>query len=138
MVNRQYLLLSPLDLVYYYDMKPLAQEIKAAVIQRLVEGDSSRIISLAMGISHTTVNRIRRIDRPDICRLRGGRPALLGKRTRRQLARFITAGRADNAEQLLCLSGIQQEHRITTQTIRNALKKEGLRSAVKKKKPYLK
>jgi hypothetical protein len=119
-------------------MKPLSQAFKAAVIQKLINGDSSRIISHAMSISHTTVNRIRRTYQPDIFRLRGGRPTLLGARTRRQLTRFITTGRADNAKQLLHLSGIQQEHHITTQTIRNALKKEGLRSAVKKRKPYLK
>jgi hypothetical protein len=63
----------------------------------------------------------------------GGRPAKVTPQDRRHLARKVTSGAASTAAELKKSLDLD----VCVQTIRNMLKKEGLRSAVKARKPFL-
>jgi transposase len=104
------------------------------VIAMLEAGKSCRSIAKALNISAMSVSRLRHSLNIKVQTSLGGRPSKLTARDRRQLVRLVTSAKADNAIQLKKLSGLD----VTPQTIRNALKKEGMKSCVKAKKPLLK
>ena len=86
-----------------------------------------------MNVSPATVHRILCSIGPSLPRSHGGRPAVLTAHNKRLLARKVTSGAADTAPQLKKLLDLS----VTTQTIRNTLRKAGLKAAVKQKKPFL-
>ena len=86
-----------------------------------------------MNVGHSTVHRILLSIGPSLPRHHAGRPATLKAQDQRRLARKVTSGAADTAPQLKKLLDLN----VTTQTIRNTLRKAGLKAAVKQKKPFL-
>ena len=68
---------------------------------------------------------------------RGGRPRRLTATDHRWLVRTVTSGQADNATQLAKLLENNTGKSISKDTIRWALKMNGLKSMVKRKKPRL-
>jgi transposase len=104
----------------------------------LENGLSSRKIAATLGVGRTAVNEIRRQVVPQARKSAGGRPAKLSAHDKRRLVRLVTSGKADNAAQLQQELRSTSDVQVSVQTIRNALRKEGLTSAVKKKKPLLK
>ena len=118
-------------------MKNISQDIHDRITHLLETGLSARKIASQVGISHSTVNRVCSQAMPNARKSRGGRPSKLTPRDKRKLVRLVTSGKVDTATQL------QQELqnvmgiRINDQTVRNALKQEGLKAVVKKKRPRL-
>ena len=100
-------------------MKQLPADTRNNITNLLTTGLSSRKIAAQLGISHTSVNRIRKEVMPNTGKAKGGRPTLLSTRDKRSLVRWVTSGKVDNASQLRqelhSTSGIQ----VTSQTIRN-------------------
>ena len=111
----------------------MTPDAKQLVITLLQDGYSCREVADRVHLSRTTVQRIYQTISPSLPRKLGGRPATLTAYDQRLLARKITSGAADTAPQLKRLLDLN----VTTQTIRNTLKKSGLKAAVKQKKPFL-
>ena len=86
-----------------------------------------------MHVSYSTVRRLYSKFSSTLPRQHGGCPTKLTPQARCLLARKVTSGVAESAPQLKRLLDLN----VTTQTIRNMLKREGLKSAVKKKRPCL-
>ena len=81
-------------------MKHISEETRNNIISLLDTGLSSRPIALQLGVSHTTVDRVRAKFRPEMQKNQGGRPAKLTVTDKRRLVRMVTSGEADTAVQL--------------------------------------
>jgi transposase len=118
-------------------MRPINENLREKIVRMLLDGQSGTHIAGTFGISHTTVYRIRRECAPTIAVSKGGRPSKVTARTRRQISRFIASGKSDTAVQA------QQElHEVLSisvcvETVRRALRKEGMICRTKVKKPFL-
>jgi len=86
-----------------------------------------------MNVSFSTVQRLYTTISPTLPRKYGGHPAKLTPQDRCLLTQKVTSGAASTATELKRSLDLG----VCVQTIRNMLKKEGLRSAVKSKKPFL-
>ena len=82
-----------------------------------------------VNVGHSTVHRILCSIGSSLPRSLGGHPATLSAHTKRLLAWKVTSGAADTAPQLKKHLALN----VTTQTIRNTLRKAGLKAAVKQK-----
>jgi hypothetical protein len=85
-----------------------------------------------MHVSFSTVQRLYTTIKHTLPRKYGGCPAKVTPQDRRHLARKVTSGAASTAAELKKSLDLD----VCVQTIRNMLKKEGLRSAVKARKPF--
>jgi transposase len=118
-------------------MKKISTDTRNAIVHLLETGLSARKVAERVGVCRATVNRVRAQTMPNAEKCPAGRPAKLTPHDKRKLVRLVTSGKADTATQL------QKELQntigvyISAQTVRNALKKEGLRAVVKKKRPRL-
>ena len=99
----------------------------------LQNGKSCRQVAAQMHVSFSTVQRLYTTIKHTLPRKYGGRPAKLSTQDRRLLARKITSGAASTAAELKRSLDLG----VCVQMVRNILKKEGLRAAVKAKKPFL-
>ena len=119
-------------------MKKLSPSLHQDAVSLLHQGLSVRAIAARLGIGRSTVSEIGQKTFPEGKVATRGRPSSLTPQLKRLIVRQITTGEQDTA------SGVQRnmltDHniRVSAQTIRNVLKDEGLKSAVKKKKPLLK
>ena len=68
---------------------------------------------------------------------RGGRPAKLSHEDKRWMVRMVTAGKADTATQLQNELQTSIGVHVSAQSVRNTLKREGLKAVVRKKRPRL-
>jgi transposase len=109
-------------------MKRVSQAKRAECLLMLQNGKSTRTISKELGISLGTISSIRSTSPLQISN-RAGPPRVLSARDRQRLVRLVLSGKADNASQLKKL----MELKCSTQTIRNALRSEGLAARVKVK-----
>ena len=103
----------------------------------LENGDSIRKIGCKLGVGKSTVGEIRSQLQSSVKENLEGRPSKLTANDRRYLTRLISTGRADTASQLQRLLFANSNTSISTQTIRNALRKEDMVARVKVKKPFL-
>jgi transposase len=114
-------------------MRALSLDTQYSIISLLRDGKSCRTIAQKLGISRTSVSRLRlSLDIP-LPITKNGRPRKLTQWDSRYLRRQILSGVADNAAQLKRKLQLP----VSTQTVRNTLKRAGLRSHVKKKRPLL-
>jgi transposase len=118
-------------------MKPISGETRNNIISLLDSGLSSREIGTQLGVSYSTVCRVRASTRPGMQKPRAGRPAKLTAIDKRRVVRMITSGRVDTAvqatQQLKDATGAEMSDR----TVCRALKEAGLKAMVKKRKPRL-
>jgi transposase len=119
-------------------MKQTSDDKRRLIMNDTIAGLSSRIIAERHGISKTTVIRTQKAHDLHPHTALSGRPALLGARDRRYLVRQITSGQADTVVTSGQFLFDTLGKHCSAQTIRRALKKEGLKAVVKKKKPFLK
>lgn len=118
-------------------MKPLSASTRDRIIQMLKENRSSRQISSKLAVSHSTVNRIRSQHVPEVSKSKAGRPKKISATTERWMVREITSGKVDNAAQLKRQVRRLMGTHLSIDTVRRSLKKQGLKAAVKKKRPRL-
>jgi transposase len=118
-------------------MKHISEETRNNIISLLDTGLSSRPIALQLGVSHTTVDRVRAKFRPEMQKNQGGRPAKLTVTDKRRLVRMVTSGEADTAVQLTQEFKNTKNIELSVQTVRRTLKEAGLKAITKKKKPRL-
>jgi transposase len=99
----------------------------------LKNGQSCQQVAAQMHVSFSTVQRLYTTIKHTLPRKYGGHPAKVTPQDRHHLARKVTSGAASTAAELKKSLDLD----VCVQTIRNMLKKEGLRSAVKARKPFL-
>ena len=118
-------------------MKHISEEIHNSIVSLLDTGLSSRKIQAQLGVSRSTVNRVRAKARPDAQKSLGGRPAKLTATDKRRLVRMVTSGKADSATQLTQELKNTTNINASTDTVRRALKEAGLKAIIKQNKPRL-
>jgi transposase len=118
-------------------MKPISEEIRDKIILLIDQQLTTRQIKKRVGVSHTTVNNVRRKYRENACVNQGGRPRKLTATDQRRLCRIISAGKVDNAVQVTKELRDVTNAKVSVQTVRRVLKKSGMKAVVKRKKPML-
>ena len=115
-------------------MKQLTPTQQAQIISRLENGSSTRAIALEMGIHYSTVSKYRSKYLPDLPKSKGGCPLKLSSANIRYATRLLATGKAENALQLARTLRKLTSKSLTSQTIRNYLKRAEFQAVVKKKK----
>lgn len=115
-------------------MQELPPSLERSILLMLADGKSSRKIASELFVSHTHVNRVRKLSPVPLPKCRAGRPGTFSDRDRRRFVRLLTSRQFDNASQLRKACSLS----VSTQTVRNALKTAGLKAVVKVKRPLLK
>lgn len=115
-------------------MRPLSLDQRSKILRMLSNGDSCRDVAKECGCSVGSVASLRATITTPLPTSRGGRPSKLSAQDRRRITCLVTSTKADNAVQVQRIAGLP----VSVQTIRNALKAEGMYAGGKKKKPLLK
>lgn len=118
-------------------MKALSLQKRQDVIALLKSGLSVRKIAERVAVSVGMVSKIRKKDLPDAEKPLPGRPNSLSNVQERNIVRAVLSGRHDTAVDAQVYLAKHQNTHVSAQTVRNVLKKHGLKSAVKTKKPLL-
>jgi transposase len=118
-------------------MKTISDETRSNIISLVDDGLSSRQVAKQLGVSNATVSRVRACARPNVQTNPGGRPTKLSQQDKRQVVRLVTSGRADTAVQVARALLDDAGTEVSSDTVRRALQKAGLKAAVKQKKPRL-
>lgn len=118
-------------------MKPLSEAKKSSIISLLRNGQSIRSISRLTHSSFSTIVRIRRAHSRSLNRARYGRPRILTQREERFLVRMFSTGQFLNAVQAQRELKNDYNIEISAQSIRDALKRNGMRARIRRKKPLL-
>ena len=118
-------------------MVSISEEKKKLAVNLLREGCSVREVAIDVGISKSSVSRIRSnlSDLPKVSRK--GRPASLSNRDKRKVVKLVNDKNVDTAEQVNRELRANTHINVSTRTIRRVLKAEGYVSCRKKKKPLL-
>lgn len=98
---------------------------------------SNRQIEKITGVGKSTVSRIRQELEPDKENSLGGRPSKLSSAAERRIISQINSGRLDNASQAADFINPTLGNPVSSQTIRNHLRKADYKSVTKAKKPLL-
>jgi transposase len=102
---------------------------------------SNRVIVRGERVGHATVSRLRQpehVNRGYQGAPRSGRPRLFTKRHEHLIARMVSSGRCQTAVDVQSCLRTEQNINVSITTIRNVLRRSGLVSRVKRRKPLLK
>ena len=113
---------------------------KARIAALLSTGHSTRDIARREGVSQSTVSRLRHnegADRGYQDLPRSGRPRLFTDRHERLITRMVTSGKCQTAVDVQSCLREEYNIRVSCNTIRRVLKRNGLVARVKVKKPSL-
>lgn len=109
----------------------------ANITNRLNQGESSRSIASAIGVSKSFVNNLRQ-ELPDSTpKPKAGRPPKLTPRDEREIVSIITRSKAKSAVQAAKIINQALPKPVCPQTVRRTLKAAGFRAKKKVKKPKL-
>ena len=123
--------ISPFSLVS--TMKKISQQ-RIDAISLMKKGFSVRKIATRLGIGSSTVVRIRIEANLSYSSIKNGRPRLLNARQESFIVRQICSEKVNNASQ--ARKNLKNDFilEVSTQTVRNMLKKRGMKSAIKNEK----
>ena len=118
-------------------MKKLSSAKIQEILSLAAQGLSSRDIATRVGVSHTSVNNVRRKYGSKLAKPPSGRPKKLNSKEVRFLSRSFKNGSIRSLTH-----ATQEVERVTgksysTRNVRRRLKEAGLKAYVKKKKPFL-
>ena len=119
-------------------MKPTSSAQHSTVISLLQEGYSLRQIQSRTGLGRSTVGRIKKEVDSNKENNKGGHPSKLSPRDKQTIICQLTTGKLDNAVQASKFINTIIPNPVCPQTVRNALKENGLQTVIKKKRPLLK
>lgn len=108
------------------------------IISQLKAGHSTRQIALKIGVSHSSVSRVRDQHCSDLSLPSPGRPKKLSVRDVNHGIRQIMSKKVDNATEVAKTLQDITNQPLSAQTVRRELKKAGMKAVVKKRKPLLK
>ena len=117
-------------------MKKIPKQKSIDIKALLAKGISVREIART-GISKSTVGRLRSKIIIETSRTKTGRPKKLSAADDRIISRIMHSGKADNAVQATQTLNKQAGKAVSPSTVRRSLKRQGMKSVVKKKKPML-
>jgi len=118
-------------------MKAISSAQNKHILSLLDSGLSGHEISSQTGVSNAAISRLRSRYRPYLNKSQGGRRSKLSDHNIHYALRLIGTGKAENAVQVTkTLSNIVNQP-ISAQTVRNGMKKAGMKAVVKKKRPLL-
>lgn len=115
-------------------MKKLSEEIKLQILSDLNSEMSYSIISKMRNVSKSMVRKIKAEYVPHLPRRSGGRPRKLSPRDESLIIRKICSGQVDTATE--AQRDMTDTH-VSPSTVRRTLRRQGLVSAPKVKKPFL-
>lgn len=118
-------------------MKKIPKQKSIDIKALLAKGISVRETARRTGISKSTVGRLRSKIIIETSRTKTGRPKKLSAADDRIISRIIRSGKADNAVQATQTLNKQAGKVVSPSTVRRSLKRQGMKSVVKKKKPML-
>src|SRR5689334_8206089 len=119
-------------------MKAISEAVKKNIISLLRSGRSIRKISSTVGVSNSTVQRIRKkITKELPCKHLPCSPRLLSSQQERHLVRMVSSGQWSNASKAKLLLKSEYKINLKVNSIRSILKRNHLRSYIKKRKPLL-
>ena len=114
-------------------------EKRSRIYTLIQEGYNSREIANRENVDHATVLRIKKRKEEtgsfDVAP-RPGRPRILTERHERNIAKLVKSGECSNAIQIQKKLATDENTLISPNTIRRALRRQGLVARVKKKNPY--
>ena len=114
-------------------MRKLSPDQITSITNLVHDGKSTREIGRILGCGQATVVNYRKIILNEILELKLGRPQKLSPRDKRAITRLILSGGAKTAVGLSKILNFEREDKVSAETIRRALKGQGLK-AIKKKK----
>ncbi len=118
-------------------MHPLSSADISNILALIDSDHSAHEIASITGIHVSTITRYWSKHRPHVPKPSGGRPSKLSSANIRHAVRLINSGKADTAVQVAQSLQSLTNQSISTQTIRNQLKRAGMKAVVKKKRPLL-
>ena len=117
-------------------MTKLSPDQVTSITSLLNDGKSTRKVAQIMGCCKTTVENYRKVMVTELPVPNSGRPRKLTSRDKRAIARSMVNGTVKTAVEMTKLINNEREDKVSSETVRRALKQEGLK-AFKKKKPFL-
>ncbi|KAI1004954.1 hypothetical protein K3495_g3263 [Podosphaera aphanis] len=103
----------------------------------LNEGKSTREVAQMIGCCKTTVENYRKVMITELPVPKSGRPRELTSRDKRAIARSMVNDSVKMVVEMTRLINNEREDKVSPETIRRALKQEGLKASKKKKNPLL-
>ena len=131
-INNNILLISLLT-----TMKAISASQQQRIFSLLDSGKSTRQISSTTGIPLSTISRYCQKHRPNLPKSSGGRPSKLTEANVKYAHRLICSGKIDTAVQATKILKTVTNQPISAETVRQHLKKIGMKAVVKAKKPCL-
>lgn len=123
--------------IFYFNMKALPQETVLAAIALLKSGNSYTTVTQRLGISKKAVHIIKKKYVADHIPNQGGRPKSLTIQDERYISRKIAAGVVDTAADAVKIVQNDLKKDVSADTVRRGLKRVGMVSRTKVKKPLL-
>ena len=117
------------------DMRPISAAHKENIISLASHGHSTCHIASHTGISQPTVSRVLKNILPNQQTPHNGHPSKLSATATHSILSQITTGKAANAVQVTRHINTIIPNPVSTQTVRNVLKKHSFKAVIKKKKP---
>jgi transposase len=118
-------------------MRPLSKQIRLDVVSQLQLGKSIRKVADRLGISKSSVQKIRATMLPDLPKSSGGRPAKLSVQAKRHCVKKVTSGKLSTAVAVAKTFKRDLGCDVSVSTIKRVLYEAGLGSIKKQKKPKL-
>jgi transposase len=118
-------------------MKSLHTSTILEIVSLLDSGYSVREVASRTKSSIGTVSLVRNQHRPDMPKALGGRPRKLTEADVRLGMCYISAGKADTAVQVQKVLQNATNQSLSDETVRRYLREGGMKSVVKKKRPFL-
>lgn len=118
-------------------MHPISSAQKENILSLASHGHSTRFIAKKTGLGKSTVIRTLHDIHPNCQMPSPGRPCMLSSTDQHSILSQIRTGRAANAVQATNHINTIISHPVTSQTVRNVLKKHSFKAVTKKKKPLL-
>jgi transposase len=119
-------------------MKKASRQKITHVISLLQQGHSYSQIAISLSLSKATICRIKKKHLPNIHCSLPGRPRRLDARQIRLTIRHITSGRIDTAAKVAKHLHEVERVQVSASTVQRTLRKAGMKSTVKQKKPLFK
>jgi transposase len=118
-------------------MKSISEAIKFQITSLLSSGASTRDIAAQTGTSKTTICRLRRECSEEDKLLGVGRPKILTARQERNIANSAASGKLITAVNIQKSLENSELASVSVRTVRRSLRRSGLHSRIRRKKPLL-
>src|SRR5690349_21078394 len=118
-------------------MKRIPDDIRAAIVQRVLNGGSIRVAAQDFGVSIGSVSNIVKFSGCNVLSKPNGRPRKLGVRDERKLVRWLSSGDCHTAVEASKRLKSDENINLSVTSVKRALRRNGLRGRVRRKKPLL-